>query len=89
MNAAPTLTEQALAAPLEQHTPMMAQYRRIKSELPKDTLLLFRLVFQQEIATIRLHATELIQLSIITISNHATFPQYTGWLLLNRLHKQM
>jgi DNA mismatch repair protein MutS len=26
-----------------QHTPMMAQYRRIKSELPKDALLLFRL----------------------------------------------
>src|SRR5712671_4731896 len=26
-----------------QLTPMMAQYRRIKSELPKDTLLLFRL----------------------------------------------
>ena len=26
-----------------QLTPMMAQYRRIKSELPKDALLLFRL----------------------------------------------
>ena len=25
-----------------QLTPMMAQYRRIKSELPKDALLLFR-----------------------------------------------
>src|SRR6187431_972715 len=27
----------------EQLTPMMAQYRRIKSELPKDAILLFRL----------------------------------------------
>ena len=26
-----------------QLTPMMTQYRRIKSELPKDALLLFRL----------------------------------------------
>ena len=31
------------AAPEPQLTPMMAQYRRIKSELPKDALLLFRL----------------------------------------------
>ena len=30
-------------APEPQLTPMMAQYRRIKSELPKDALLLFRL----------------------------------------------
>jgi DNA mismatch repair protein MutS len=31
------------AAPEPQLTPMMAQYRRVKSELPKDALLLFRL----------------------------------------------
>ena len=31
------------AAPEPQLTPMMAQYRRIKGELPKDALLLFRL----------------------------------------------
>ncbi|MFA6543576.1 MAG: DNA mismatch repair protein MutS [Limisphaerales bacterium] len=31
------------AAPEPQLTPMMAQYRRIKSELPRDALLLFRL----------------------------------------------
>jgi len=33
----------ATAAPEPQLTPMMAQYRRIKGELPKDALLLFRL----------------------------------------------
>jgi len=33
----------ATAAPEPQLTPMMAQYRRVKSELPKDALLLFRL----------------------------------------------
>jgi len=32
-----------MAGPEPQLTPMMAQYRRIKSELPKDALLLFRL----------------------------------------------
>src|SRR5829696_8526198 len=32
-----------MASPEPQLTPMMAQYRRIKSELPKDALLLFRL----------------------------------------------
>ena len=31
------------AAPEPQLTPMMAQYRRVKNELPKDALLLFRL----------------------------------------------
>src|SRR6266516_8097233 len=31
-----------------QLTPMMAQYRRIKSELPKDALLLFRLGYFYE-----------------------------------------
>src|SRR5690348_12958680 len=32
-----------MASPEPQLTPMMAQYRRIKGELPKDALLLFRL----------------------------------------------
>ncbi len=32
-----------MSSPEPQLTPMMAQYRRIKSELPKDALLLFRL----------------------------------------------
>ena len=32
-----------MTSPEPQLTPMMAQYRRIKSELPKDALLLFRL----------------------------------------------
>ncbi|HEV2453436.1 MAG TPA: DNA mismatch repair protein MutS, partial [Verrucomicrobiae bacterium] len=32
-----------MADPESQLTPMMAQYRRIKGELPKDALLLFRL----------------------------------------------
>ena len=31
-----------MSSPEPQLTPMMAQYRRIKGELPKDALLLFR-----------------------------------------------
>ena len=33
MSAAPTLTEQALSAPLDQHTPMMAQYVGVKQRV--------------------------------------------------------
>ena len=42
MSAAPTLTEQALSAPLDQHTPMMAQYLAIKAEFPR-TLVFYRM----------------------------------------------
>ncbi|MFC7459960.1 DNA mismatch repair protein MutS [Hydrogenophaga defluvii] len=42
MSATPTLTEQALSAPLEQHTPMMAQYLAIKAEFPR-TLVFYRM----------------------------------------------
>jgi len=42
MNDAPTLTEKALAAPLEQHTPMMAQYLAIKANFP-GTLVFYRM----------------------------------------------
>ena len=42
MSDTPTLTEQALAAPLDQHTPMMAQYLAIKTEFPR-TLVFYRM----------------------------------------------
>ncbi len=76
-------------APEPQLTPMMAQYRRIKSELPKDALLLFRLgdfyemFFDDAIAGAQLLNVALTKRGVIPMCGipHHAFNSYVARIL--------
>lgn len=79
----------ATAAPEPQLTPMMAQYRRVKSELPKDALLLFRLgdfyemFFEDAVEGARLLNVALTKRGVVPMCGipHHAFNSYVARLL--------
>lgn len=79
----------ATAAPEPQLTPMMAQYRRVKSELPKDALLLFRLgdfyemFFEDAVEGARLLNVALTKRGVVPMCGipHHAFNSYVARIL--------
>ncbi|MFM8469114.1 MAG: DNA mismatch repair protein MutS [Limisphaerales bacterium] len=77
------------AAPEPQLTPMMAQYRRVKSELPKDALLLFRLgdfyemFFEDAVEGARLLNVALTKRGVVPMCGipHHAFNSYVARIL--------
>ena len=76
-------------APEPQLTPMMAQYRRVKSELPKDALLLFRLgdfyemFFEDAVEGARLLNVALTKRGVVPMCGipHHAFNSYVARIL--------